>query len=107
MQWLILGAIGAAILYELLKELKWKRGWPRTEEAIRQLPEAPGVYILHFPGLRGAIYIGSTKHLRTRLSQHKRQKPGWSTFDWYPTRTEQEAREMERKLLAELKSRKK
>ena len=105
MQWLILGAVGAALLYELLRDRGWRRSCPRSEEAIRRLPEAPGVYILHFPGLRGAVYIGSTKHLRTRLRQHKRQKPGWSTFDWYPTRTEREARAMEKRLLSELKRR--
>lgn len=102
MQWLILGAIGLAIFYELLKSWGWEKGWQRTDENLEKLPEAPGVYILHFPGLRGAVYIGSTKHLRTRLKQHKREKPGWSTFDWYQTKTEQEARAMERKLLTEI-----
>lgn len=105
MRWLILGAVGAALLDELLRERGWRRGCPRSDEIIRQLPEASGVYVLHFPGLRGAVYIGSTKHLRTRLRQQERQKPGWNAFDWYPTKTEREAREMERNLLSELKRR--
>lgn len=99
--WWILGGIGGLILYNLMKNWGWKRNYRRTDEDISELPEVPGVYILHFPGLE-AVYIGSTKNLQRRLKEHKRSKPGWSYFDWYQTGTVQKARAMEKKLRDEV-----
>ena len=103
MNWIV-GALAAAVLYEIIKEWGWKRGYRRVDESIDEVPETPGVYVLHFPGLN-AVYVGSSKHLRTRLKQHQRTKPGWRTFDWTTTATEREARNLERRLQREIKRR--
>ncbi|MFQ5796662.1 MAG: GIY-YIG nuclease family protein [Candidatus Bipolaricaulia bacterium] len=99
--WWVLGGIAAVTLYNLMKNWGWERNYRRTDEDINRLPEAPGVYILHFPGLQ-AVYIGSTNNLRRRLKEHKRQKPGWSSFDWCQTNTVERARVLEKKLRDEV-----
>lgn len=39
------------------------------EEAIRAIPDKPGVYLVYDPGQK-TLYVGTSSHSRTRIRQH-------------------------------------
>lgn len=71
-------------------------------------PEANGVYVMReSPTLEGIIYIGSSNNLRERLLTHWRENDISSVkfFDWYQTKTDEEAKQLERLWITKYKPR--
>lgn len=68
-----------------------------TESNLEAIPKQSGVYILH----RGqkSKYVGSagTRRLLQRIKQQLNQKRGITSFQYRPTSSEREARNLEKK----------
>ena len=58
--------------------------WSAKERNIRDVPNAPGVYVLHYYGKRR--YVGKSKNLRRRLKEHfSDPDTPFTEFSWYQT----------------------
>jgi len=68
-----------------------------TEKNLEKIPNQSGIYVLH----RGqkSKYVGSAcaGRLRQRIKQQLKEKRGITSFQYRPTKSEKEARLLEKK----------
>lgn len=69
---------------------------PFNERGISNLPRAPGMYKINSDG---DTYIGSTKNLRRRLQEHRRNGNTGNSISFNRTVTRKQANILERNLI--------